>query len=211
MGVIINKEISSGCRLGIWDITEDYDTLLSSLELSEEEDQRLQSFKNHSRKLEWLSVRALAQELTGKRIRIIYNNERKPFLYDKSFHISISHSHNLTAILLSKTRRVGIDLEYMSHRINKIRDKFISESEIITQDPAKLGYHLYIHWCAKEALYKICDKQGLIFKKNLIIEPFVPADSGMLKGHITGTANFDEAFELEYFRRDNYIIVWCCK
>ena len=211
MGVIIHKEISSGCTLGIWDITEDYDTLLSGLVLSKEEDQKLQSFKNHSRKLEWLSVRALAKEMTGKRTRIIYNSERKPFLYDNSFHISISHSHNFTAILLSKTRRVGIDLEHMSHRINKIRDKFINESEKITHNPAKLRYHLYIHWCAKESLYKICDKQGLIFNKNLLIEPFVPAKAGKLKGHITGTENFDEAIELEYFRKDNYVIVWCCK
>ena len=87
MGVIMHKEIYSGCTLGIWDITEDYDTLLSRLELSQEENQRLNSFKNHSRKLEWLSVRALAKELTGKQTRITYNNERKPFLFDKSFHM----------------------------------------------------------------------------------------------------------------------------
>ncbi len=211
MGVIMHKEINSGCTLGIWDITEDYDTLLSGLQLSLEENQRLNSFRNHSRKLEWLSVRTLAKEMTGKQIRIIYNNERKPFLYDNSFNISISHSHNFTSILLSKTRRVGIDLEYMSHRISKIRHKFINESEKITDKPEELRYHLYIHWCAKESLYKICDKQELIFNKNLIIEPFVPADKGKLKGHITGTESFNESFELEYLRKDNYIIVWCCK
>jgi 4'-phosphopantetheinyl transferase len=211
MGVIMHKQVNPDCTLGIWDIREDYETLLSGLELSAEEDQRLQGFGNHNRKLEWLSVRALARELTGTQTRIIYNNERKPFLYDKSFRISITHSCNFTAILLSKNRRVGIDLEYMSHRINKIRHKFIHESEKITGSRVKLIYHLYIHWCAKESLFKICDKQGLVFNRNMVIEPFVPADKGALKGHITGTGAFDESFELEYFRKDNYVIVWCCK
>ena len=211
MGVIMHKEVNPGCTLGIWDIREDYETLLSRLELSGEENQRLQSFRNHNRKLEWLSVRALAKEMTGKQTRIIYNSERKPFLYDRSSQISITHSHNYTAILLSKSRRVGIDLEYMSHRINKIRDKFIHESEKITHNPVKLRYHLYIHWCAKESLYKICDKQGLVFNRNLVIEPFIPADKGTLKGSITGSGAFDESFKMEYFRKNNYVIVWCCK
>ncbi len=112
----------------------------------------LSGFKNEGRKLEWLSVRNLINDLTGRESRIIYNADRKPFLKGNSYSISISHSHNLTSILLSKDRRVGIDLEYMSHKISNISFKFINEQELITDDPQVRTYHLYIHWCAKEAL-----------------------------------------------------------
>jgi len=210
MGVIFHKKLSGHCSLGIWSIDEEYGELLSKLTLNPREHLTLDSFRNPERKLEWLSVRTLINEMIGKSVRIVYNSERKPYLDDKSYNISISHSNKLTAILMSKDRRVGIDMEYMSHRINKIADRFIHESEKITEDPEQNKYHLYIHWCAKEALYKICDKQCIHFKKDIIIECFNPASEGNLSGLVRSDEG-SEKFKLNYFSMDNYIIVWSCK
>ena len=66
-----------------------------------------------------------------------------------------------------------------------IAHKFINENDVITADEEQRKYHLYIHWCAKEALYKICDKQDINFRDNLTIEPFEPMERGVLTG--TGT------------------------
>ncbi|MCK7539282.1 MAG: hypothetical protein MZV63_54425 [Marinilabiliales bacterium] len=52
-------------------------------------------------------------ELLGKEARIVYNKNNKPFIKDGSHFISITHSNKLTAILISRNERVGIDLEYM--------------------------------------------------------------------------------------------------
>jgi len=202
MGLIIHKKLNRECTIGVWQIAEDYDDLLSRIELSSEEVDILNNFRNLNRKLEWLSVRVLVRELTGKNTQIIYNQDRKPFLADNSYRISISHSRRLTAVLISPDKRVGIDLEYMSHRISKIADKFINEAEEITHNPVKLRFHLYIHWCAKESLYKICDKQGLNFRQNLIIRPFVPARVGVLTGLVLGPDR-NEEYELNYFRKNN--------
>ena len=210
MGLIIHKKLNQECTLGVWQITEDYDDLLSRIDISREEVDHLNGFRNLNRKLEWLSVRVLVRELTGTNTQITYNQDRKPFLADNSYHISISHSRKFTAILISPNKRVGIDLEYMSHRISKIADKFINETEEITHNPVKLRYHLYIHWCAKESLYKICDKQGLNFRQNLLIRPFVPGREGTLTGLVSGPGRHEE-YELNYFRKNNYVIVWCCK
>ena len=106
--------------------------------------------------------------------------------------------------------RVGIDLEYMSHKISRLADRFINETEKITDDPDLIRYHLYIHWCAKEALYKICDKKDINFKKNLRIEPFEPDDNGSIVGTVDNIYGND-TYNLNYFKMDNYIIVWCCK
>ncbi len=210
MGLILNNELPEGCKLGLWKISEDYDTLRSGLILESEEVQRLESFRNHARKLEWLSVRNLINELRGEHSRIIYSADRKPFLLDNSSNISISHSRQLTAILLSRFLRVGIDLEFMSHKISRLANRFIGETEKITEDPGLLRYNLYIHWCAKEALYKKRDKKDINFRKNLRIEPFEPHDKGSIVGIVDNIKGV-ETYHLEYFRMDDYVIVWCSK
>jgi 4'-phosphopantetheinyl transferase EntD len=210
MGLVIKRLVDDDCILGIWQINEDYDTLLSRLKLLPDEQDTLISFQNYQRKLEWLSVRVLINELLQHESRIVYNAEHKPFLFDNSYNISISHSKNLTSILASKTKKVGIDLEFMSHQIIKIAHKFINENEQITKNPDQRKLHLYIHWCAKEALYKICDKQDINFKQNLTIEPFKVSKEGTLKGTLKNKYG-REQFLLSYFLLDNYVIVWCNK
>jgi 4'-phosphopantetheinyl transferase len=210
MGLLIKKYVETDCLLGIWEIKEDYDTLFSKVNLLPEEISILNGFLNFQRKLEWLSVRVLMNELAEKDCRIVYNAQRKPFLADGSHNISISHSKNLTSIIISKGKRVGIDLEFMSHQIDHIACKFINEKENITNDSELKRLHLYIHWCAKEALYKICDKQDINFKQNLTILPFNIQSEGWLEGLVDNSLGH-EHFDMSYFLIDGYIVVWCSK
>ncbi len=210
MAIVFNQFLESDCLVGLWEIEEDFDYLFSKITLDDEEKNTLFGFKNTARQVEWLSVRALLNELTQKNSKIIYNEERKPFLSDKSHNISISHSNKLTSVILSKNKRVGIDLEYMSHRINNIAYKFINPNEYITSNKAFEELHMYIHWCAKEALYKICDKKNINFKDNLTIKPFEIEHEGFITGVHHDEAVLEE-FQLKYMLRDNYVIVFCCK
>ncbi|MFH0755673.1 MAG: 4'-phosphopantetheinyl transferase superfamily protein [Bacteroidota bacterium] len=198
------------CHLGVWEITEDYDTLYRMVDLATVEKAKLDSFKNISRKVEWLSVRALVKTMLGKDTRIVYNAENKPFVRGNSHNISISHSNNLTAVLISKDKRVGIDLEFMSGKISKVADKFINEKESITSDIEMKKFHLYLHWCAKEAMYKILDKQDINFRDGLTIAPFIPEEHGFMKGQVLNGSG-EENLELEYLQHDNYALVWCVK
>jgi len=210
VGVFLKTEILPECLLGVWEITEDFDSLYSMVNLATVEKAKLDSFRNISRKLEWLSVRALAKNMLGKDTRIIYNADNKPFVKGFTHNISISHSNNLTAVLLSSDKLVGIDLEYMSGKIGKVADKFINSKEVITGDPELIKNHLYLHWCAKEAMYKICDKQDINFRDGLTVLPFGPEEQGFMKGNVVNESG-QENFELEYLLHDNYALVWCCK
>jgi 4'-phosphopantetheinyl transferase len=210
MGILVKKYVDDDCLMGLWGIEENFDTLYKKVFLDVDERITLFDFKNEARQLEWLSVRALLNELLQRNSKIIYNEEHKPFLFDKSFNISISHSYKLTSILLSKHKRVGIDLEYMSHRINRISHKFINEQEYITSNKAVEQLHMYIHWCAKEAIYKICDKRNINFKDNLTIKPFDIEKEGQIFG-IHHDENIHDKFTLKYEVRDNYVIVFCCQ
>jgi 4'-phosphopantetheinyl transferase len=210
MGCITKHFLNEYSILGVWKIEEDLNTLLASVVLDSEEKKRYRSFRSNSRKLEFLSVRALLSELLGREARIAYNKNNKPFLKDGSHFISISHSYKLTAILLSTNEKVGIDLEYMSVNISAFAFKFMNRKEKMLKDPEDRKYHLYIHWCAKEALYKICDKEGISVRNDITIEPFRLMESGELKGKVQ-TEKIKESFDLFYTRYDNYTIVWTKK
>lgn len=210
MGCITKHYLNEFSILGVWKIEEDIDTLLGLVNLDSDEKKKFKGFSSNSRKLEFLSVRALLAELLGKEAKIVYNKNNKPFLKDGSRFISITHSHKLTAILLSTNEKVGIDLEYMSTNIAALALKFLNRKEKVAKEQEAKRYHLYIHWCAKEALYKICDKEGINMRKNLTIEPFTVQESGEIKGHVH-TTKINESFDLFYSRYDNYAIVWTKK
>ena len=211
MGLLINQEIEDGCRLGLWEITEDYETLFRMTHLNDDDLRRLNTFKNIHRKIESLSVRALLQKMTQPEARIVYNKQsRKPYLEDGSYNISVSHSFKYTAILLGKNKLVGIDLEFMSHNIKRLAHKFINELEVISDNPLLHRKHLYIHWCAKEALYKICDKVDINFQDDLTIKPFEVEEHGDIIGVVDNNSRHEE-YKLHYQFENNYVLVYCTK
>jgi len=210
MGCITKHYLNEFSILGVWKIEEDLNTLLDLVLLDNDEKKKYKGYTSNSRKLEFLSVRALLSELIGREAKIVYNKNNKPFLKDGSRFISISHSHKLTAILLSTNEKVGIDLEYMSSNIAALAFKFINRKEKVTKEQEDRKYHLYIHWCAKEALYKICDKEGISIRNSITIEPFIVLESGEIKGQVH-TNKINESFNLYYSKYNNYAIVWTKK
>lgn len=210
MPLIYNKIVYEDCQLAIWEIDESYDEMVSKIHFFEGEQEKLHNYKSEVRKLEWLSVRRLLREVKGAPTQIVYNDQRKPFLFNSDSHISISHSKKLTAIMLSKNKRIGLDLELMSQEIDKVAHKFLNEDEYITENKELRNIHLYIHWCAKEALYKLLDKQDINFRKNLTIEPFEPEVCGELMGFVDNKFWHDK-FLLRYFTIQDYILVYCVK
>ncbi len=210
MACISEHHLNEYTILGVWKIEEDLKTLLSMVEFGPEDRKKFSKFKSNSRKLEFLSVRALLAELLGPEARIAYNKNNKPFIKDGSHFISISHSNKLTAIMLSSRERIGLDLEYMSANIMGIARKFINRNEKITSDRELRKYHLYVHWCAKEAMYKICDKEGINMQKNITLYPFKVEESGDIRGEVQSDL-INEIFDLQYTRYENYAIVWTKK
>ncbi|MBN2485025.1 MAG: 4'-phosphopantetheinyl transferase superfamily protein [Bacteroidales bacterium] len=210
MPLIYNQVVYDDCQLAVWEITESFEDMYSKIHFFDGEIENLKNYKSTVRQLEWLSVRRLLREVRGVPTQIVYNESRKPFLFNSDQHISISHSRNLTAVLLSSTKKVGLDLEYMAQNVEKVAHKFLNPDEYIVENQNKRNFHMYIHWCAKEALYKLCDKQDINFRKNLTIEPFEPDDCGEIMGWVDNKFWHDK-FLLRYFTIKGYIVVYCCK
>jgi len=172
MPLLTKREIEKRGEPGIWHITESLDVLLKKKKFTKNDLEALSSFSSEQRKKEWLVARILVEVMTGKKdIQIQYDERNKPSLIDSKKYISLSHSHDLLAVILDDSE-TGIDIELVKSKILRIKEKFMSKKELNSLQKGNEAEHLTVYWCAKESLYKLYGKKELAFKENLIIESF---------------------------------------
>lgn len=194
--------------LGVWKIEESSDELLAMLDLQSEYLPFLQQIKTEKRRREWLASRVLLKELAGLELLIAYHEDGAPYLPDSSFSLSISHTNGYAAVLLQKHGPAGIDIEYQSGRVLKIRSRFMSSEEdgSVCSDEHEVEY-LLIHWCAKEALYKMIRQRDVDFIEHLHITPFKYATSGDINVYETRT-HLQQSYMLRYAVYPEFILVY---
>ncbi len=54
----------------------------------------------------------------------------KPYLVNFDYEISLSHSYDYAAVMISKDKKVGVDIELMKEKIDLIKHKFLSVEEL---------------------------------------------------------------------------------
>lgn len=191
---IIQKIKENNCQIIIWDMSESLDELLQlSKHLT------ISKFKTENRKKEILSSRLLLHELLPN-TPISYNTYGAPEIENNNF-ISISHSKNLAAIIISKNK-VGLDIEQISKKPLKLSSKFISKH---SHNPLSKEKATLI-WACKEAIYKWHQKGGVNFIADIKINPFIIKDKDKL------SAKFKtHKLTLHYKKIDAHFLVYVCK
>jgi 4'-phosphopantetheinyl transferase len=189
--------------LGIWKIEEDEAQLLQQSGINEPP-----ALVNAVRRQEFLAVRALASTMGLKPLSIAYLPSGKPYLIDSAQGISISHTKNYVAVLLSIHALVGVDIEHRSERIRKIRHKFMhpDEENKLKQycDPISETVGLLLHWCAKESLFKAVPEVGVDFAKEFRISNLPSLElSGSFKGCFLRT---DQQFQIDYLIQEDFVL-----
>jgi phosphopantetheinyl transferase (holo-ACP synthase) len=139
---------------------------IKSTYLTDNEELYLKKITNENRKQEFLQIRALRNKSIGE-IEIDYTESGKPFLVNSKEYISISHSQNFIGILKAPFD-VGLDIEEINERIIKIKNRFLNEKELKLFDSSI--ENLTIAWTLKEALFKLNTRNGIDFRKELLIE-----------------------------------------
>lgn len=192
----------------IWEISEPLDTLFNSIHLSNFEVEYYHHLKTDFRKKQWLAYRLALMYLHDKtHLPIDYQPNGKPFLIDHSFFISVSHSGNFAQAISSKDKKVGVDIEVNSDKAYRVRNKFMSLSEM--QDTAGVipeKWALY-HWCAKEAMYKAMGLDGVLFASQMSVANF-----DVLKLTAKGTYNYKNNlvyFDLVFLNHQDFTSVMC--
>jgi len=192
---------------GVWKVEETSEQLLSLLDKDSQYHFIPDEIRTEKRKQEWVAVRLLVKELTGREAIIAYHSSGSPYLADSSLHISISHTKGYVAVLLQEEPFAGVDLEYRGDRVLKIRSRFLSDIEEKGIDPDHEADHILIHWCAKEALFKMIGQTEVDFKNHLHIEPFLYNETGIIRVNET-RINKGQSFSLAYQVFSDFIIVW---
>jgi len=186
----------------VWKIDESLEDLTMGIKLTERSKKRVEAMKSVLHKQGFMSIRQLLKQAGYADTDVFYDAFGKPHLKDKNY-LSISHSFTFTAIIISKKKPVGIDVEKQRDKIVKIAHKFtpIEEYNTLANHEALVS-KLTVVWGAKESLYKIYGKKKLRFLHHIYIEDFLFIDTkttGVIKyeGHVsTHSIHF---FEFEGF------------
>ena len=176
---IVLKRIEKDYSIGIWQSTESFDELLSIEPLNLSDLEKWHAFKSDKRKREWLTVRVLIKKLfqNGRVPTINYDGFGKPIL-DNRMGVSISHTKEFVAILITSKANAGIDLETLRERIVELSGKFANEQELSSVPEVHLVEYLHVLWGAKEVLYKLYGRGEIDFRGNLHVDPFSYSGSG---------------------------------
>ncbi len=201
MPVILNKIIDEHTRLAVWKIEETEEELFRGLQLKAHELDFIASLNNGKRLLHWLSTRFLLRTMlqTNDYIDSRMDDQGKPYLVNGDYQISFSHSFDYASVMISKDKQVGVDIELVKDKIQKIKNKFLKPAELSGLPEQDNTLALYICWCAKEAIYKWYGKKGLEFKKHIDIYPFVPQDAGVVKTRAV-LPEGEVMLDVEYFK-----------
>ena len=174
--------INNSTKIILWKIIPGE---LDDKHLSKEEIGLLNRRKVKNSREHFLAARKLLKNEDSE-LTIEYDSKGKPYL-NKEKGISISHSNEIVAIYISNEIDFGIDIQYKTDKIFKIKSKFLSKNErkfLGKTDDIELLTKL---WSAKESIFKALGKEGVSFSNDLEIN----------------TTNNKDLFRAGYYKKDN--------
>ena len=207
MALVYLRNLDEQTRFAIWKVEETAEDLTSRLQLNEREEALLNRLNKGKRTLHWLATRVLLRTMldTTGYIDCPSDVNGKPYLANFPDRISLTHSYEYAAVMLSKKGEVGIDLEIVKPKITRIASKFLQEEELAFIGDKDQIRQLYACWCAKEAVYKLQGNKGVSFKDHMRVLPFEYQDQGTLMLELSGP-NRKEVFKVYYEQFQEYML-----
>lgn len=207
MALAFTQQLDIDTEFAVWRIEEEAADLYRQLQLDDYEKAYVEQLSNGKRHLHWLGTRVLLRNMlhTSNYINCKVDAYGKPYLVDLPYHISLSHSFDYAAVMISKSRPVGIDIEQIKEKVERIATKFLSPGELEFIDPEQRIPHLYACWCAKEAIYKCYGRKEVSFLHHIRLQPFAFAQQGSLQAQLQ-KGEVDLNFEVDYLQFEDYMI-----
>ncbi len=175
MPLIYQQHINEHTKLGVWHITEAESFFLQTVPLEKviiHPHKRLQHLAGR------YLLKALFPDFPLALIKIASTN--KPFLPDEAYHFSISHCGNYAAAMVSRTERVGADIEQFANKAERLQHKFLSEDELKLANDWDLDVFFTLMWSIKEALFKWYSFGKIDFKRHLKINNIKIIDNKLI-------------------------------
>jgi phosphopantetheinyl transferase len=165
MPIFYQQDIDEDTKLGIWKIEEQEDFFLQTVVPQ-------RNVSHPHKKLQHLAGRYLLRHLFPDfpLSLILIADTRKPYLENEAYHFSISHCGEYAAAMVSKTKRVGIDIEMATDKVYRIKHKFLTIEELSTinhQLTTEIK-QLTLLWSCKEAVFKWYGLGEVDFKTHIV-------------------------------------------
>ena len=200
MPLVYQQNINAVTKMGVWHITETEDFFLQQVPLQKE-------ITHWHKRLQHLAGRYLLKELyPGFPLELIkIADTRKPFLEDEAYHFSISHCGDYAAVVVSKAYRVGVDVELITDKVEKIIHKFLSmqEKKLLQADAVKKTATLL--WSVKESVYKWKGSGGVDFIKHINIKSIEEKQD---EGVVHCIFNKEIPLQIHYLYFNNNFLTW---
>lgn len=207
MPIFYQHQINYDTRLGIWKIEEAEEFFKGNVP-------HHRDVTHPHKRLQHLAGRFLLQYLFPyfpyELIEIA--DTRKPFIPDERFHFSISHCGDYAAAIVSKTSRVGVDIEIPSEKVLKIQDKYLSkeERELFNIQYSTINNQLQdfglptLLWSAKEAVFKWYGNGEVDFRRHTQLKQLHTGDEA-IDCFFTKTQS---DLKVEYRLFDKLVLAW---
>ena len=193
--------INEKTKIKLWKVTLGE---LSPKELNKDDKKLFKLKKNNLLREQFLATRKILSIENSDYI-ITYDLDGKPIL-NSEFNISISHSHEIAALVISNNLKFGMDVQFKESKILNIKNKFLNEFEKlnIVGDPSI--DILTMIWTSKEAIYKAIGLKGISFSENIKIDKVTVKDKIGKGYYINGAEKVK--FDLRFFYLDEYIVCY---
>ncbi len=187
----------------LWKIEEEFTSLFRQVQLKDTSLARLESMKSESHQKGFLAVRMLLQYLGYTDFDLFYDEFGKPHLKDGK-HISISHSSDFSAVLISDIL-MGIDLEILKDKIVTIAPRFMDVNHLESLNQTDKIKKATVVWGIKESIFKIKNEKGISFPKHIFEKEFCLTDKKGLAQLKFNDVTEEYSFQFEFV--DNYALV----
>ena len=180
---------NDGTQVHVWALAECEEQLVELCRQQGLAVDDVPTVRSHRRRAELLAERLLLCHALGKTARLRHHENGAPYVEGIGpLHVSISHTAGLVCVACNPTHRVGVDVEQLSDRVLRVRERYLHPEEQAFLSPDDVTSHL-IAWTAKEALYKIDSRPATNFVTDVRLDSIAlgsAATSGMLRATCYG-------------------------
>ena len=177
---------------------------LSPKELNKDDKKLFKLKKNNLLKEQFLATRKTLSNENSDYI-ITYDLDGKPIL-NSEFNISISHSYEIAALVISNNLKFGMDVQFKESKILNIQNKFLNKFEKLNIGDDPSIDILTMIWTSKESIYKAIGLKGISFSENIKIDKVTVKDKIGKGYYINGAEKVK--FDLRFFYLDEYILCY---
>ena len=193
------ENIAPDVRMGLWDITESVEDFLGQGGNAAVLETLIDGYSSEQRRREVLAVRMLLDRMVGAEVELRHERSGRPWL-SNGMNVGISHTKGFASVVVSPSRKVAVDVEYISERVGKVAAKMLRPDE---KADTLLG--LLLHWCTKETLYKLYSDEHLALKDMQVLSVEGCEATGIVKAK-----NVKRGETLDVFYRvfDNKVLTY---